>query len=755
MVAAVDGQLGGAAFRLLAGIEVDILDDGGLDQTDEMLDRLDVGVASVHSKLAMDARGDDPADGRRRPAPAHQRARALHRPAGARAGGAPARRAVRRRGGVRGVRRARRRGRDQLPARARDPPDELVALALDAGCLFSIDSDAHAPGQLDFLGYGAARAEQLGVPAERIVNTLARRPAARVGEPVTASHGTTRVPAEDAPVVEVRRARNRRRTVAAYRDDDKVVVLVPARFTRAEEQEWVATMLARLERSEKRRRPSDAGLARRAARTQREVPRRPGGAADRAVGRQPEQPVGELYAERPVDPVSTRLQGMPSWVIDYVLVHELAHLMETGHTAAFWRWVDRYPKAERAKGFLEGVAPPPTRHRADPPDCSDEGAAQMAADDAEPLGSASRATSSTPCRGRRSAASCTGHHRTSSDSSLTAGTEPGGATRQEPYVEVAHPAVGAAERHLVRVEVHRLRVEHQVVDAGLLRPSRSAAPASVRSCGSQCPPRWNHRPAFACSVSSTWLRSADSTSAPAVTWSGWQARSSRRGAPRGGRRTPGGAAPGAGRAPRQDRRVASASSCSVLTSSGGPVGAVVRRLPGSPDSLSSSSARAASNSSSRQRLGGGHRALAEAQRVVEVGRGGQQVGVRPDGVAAPRGPGGSAASPTAPRRRAAGAAAARGRRARRTSASAGPPGGPAAAHRLLQLGGRRHPGRRWPGRRPRRPSPRPAPAAVSRRTSAACCAGVFSGSNSPPSRASWMAAGLVGSMPRDLTTRSR
>jgi putative hydrolase len=53
----------------------------------------------------------------------------------------------------------------------RDPPDELIAQALDAGCLFAIDSDAHAPGQLDFLAYGAARAEELGVPLDRIVNT--------------------------------------------------------------------------------------------------------------------------------------------------------------------------------------------------------------------------------------------------------------------------------------------------------------------------------------------------------------------------------------------------------------------------------------------------------------------------------------------------------------------------------------------------------------------------------------------------------
>jgi predicted metal-dependent hydrolase len=80
--------------------------------------------------------------------------------------------------------------------------------------------------------------------------------------------------------------------------------------------------------------------------------------------------------------LSRRLQGMPSWVIDYVLVHELAHLLEPGHTTTFWAWVDRYPKAERAKGFLEGVAAASQLGvDADPPDCSDEGAAQMARDD--------------------------------------------------------------------------------------------------------------------------------------------------------------------------------------------------------------------------------------------------------------------------------------------------------------------------------------------------------------------------------------
>jgi predicted metal-dependent hydrolase len=187
---------------------------------------------------------------------------------------------------------------------------------------------------------------------------------------------------DGAPVVEVRRSRNRRRTVAAYREDDKVVVLVPARFTRAEEREWVATMVARLERSERRRRPSDQGLQQRAAEL---AGRYLDGRAEPLTVRWVENQNSRWGSCTPSDRsirLSTRLQGMPSWVIDYVLVHELAHLLETGHTPAFWSWVDRYPKAERAKGFLEGVAAASALGvRADPPDCSDEGAAQMAADD--------------------------------------------------------------------------------------------------------------------------------------------------------------------------------------------------------------------------------------------------------------------------------------------------------------------------------------------------------------------------------------
>ena len=192
----------------------------------------------------------------------------------------------------------------------------------------------------------------------------------------------TATPETPPPEVEVRRSRRRRRTVAAYREDDKVIVMIPARLSEAEEREWVATMLERLEKSEKRRRPSDAGLKRRANELNE---RHLGGLARPQTVRWVDNQNSRWGSCTPSDKsirLSRRLQGMPSWVIDYVLVHELAHLLEAGHTPQFWAWVDRYPKAERAKGFLEGVAA--ASHlgiEADPPDCSDEGAAAMESDD--------------------------------------------------------------------------------------------------------------------------------------------------------------------------------------------------------------------------------------------------------------------------------------------------------------------------------------------------------------------------------------
>lgn len=171
VVDAVNDHLGGAGFTLLKGIEVDILDDGSLDQSEELLARLDVRVASVHSKLKMDA-----------DAMTRRMVAAIRNPRMNVLGHCTGRLVT----GNRGTRPG-----SQFDARAvfeacaehdvaveinsrperRDPPTRLLELARDVGCLFSIDSDAHAPGQLDFLVYGCERAEEAGIEADRIVNT--------------------------------------------------------------------------------------------------------------------------------------------------------------------------------------------------------------------------------------------------------------------------------------------------------------------------------------------------------------------------------------------------------------------------------------------------------------------------------------------------------------------------------------------------------------------------------------------------------
>jgi predicted metal-dependent hydrolase len=156
------------------------------------------------------------------------------------------------------------------------------------------------------------------------------------------------------PEVEVRRSKKRRRTVSAYRDGERIIVLIPASLTRKEEAEWVETMVARVQRSEARQIPDSNALMERAAELselyleQRAKPR-----SVRWVDNQRSRWGSCTPADRTIR-LSSRLQAMPDWVIDYVLVHELAHLIEPGHDAAFWRWVDHYPQAERAKGYLLG-----------------------------------------------------------------------------------------------------------------------------------------------------------------------------------------------------------------------------------------------------------------------------------------------------------------------------------------------------------------------------------------------------------------
>jgi predicted metal-dependent hydrolase len=156
--------------------------------------------------------------------------------------------------------------------------------------------------------------------------------------------------------VEVRRSRRRKRTVSAYRRDGKVIVMIPDRFTRAEEAEWVTTMLGRLDRSEKRRRRTDDQIMRRARELGRDyLHDQVSPTAVRWVGNMTTR-WGSCTATTGEIRLSDRLQSLPTWVVDYVLLHELAHLIEPSHSQRFWQWVDRYPRAERAKGYLEGVA---------------------------------------------------------------------------------------------------------------------------------------------------------------------------------------------------------------------------------------------------------------------------------------------------------------------------------------------------------------------------------------------------------------
>lgn len=168
VVAALNEDL--APFQILTGIEVDILSDGALDQSEELLARLDVVVASVHSKLRMPAAE---MTARMLTAVANPHVDVLGHCTG------------------RMVTGSRKRPESQFDADAvfagcaehgvaveincrperLDPPKRLLRLAVEAGCLVAIDSDAHAPGQLDWLPYGCKRAAACGVTADRVVNT--------------------------------------------------------------------------------------------------------------------------------------------------------------------------------------------------------------------------------------------------------------------------------------------------------------------------------------------------------------------------------------------------------------------------------------------------------------------------------------------------------------------------------------------------------------------------------------------------------
>ena len=168
LVEALNEQL--APFRILTGIEVDILEDGALDQREDLLRELDVVVASVHSKLRMPA---GPMTARMLAAIRNPNVDVLGHCTGRLLGGARGSRpesvfdadavfgACREAGVAVEI--------NCRPERM-DPPDRLLKLAAEVGCVFAIDTDAHAPGQLDWQGNGTVRAEKFGISADRVIN---------------------------------------------------------------------------------------------------------------------------------------------------------------------------------------------------------------------------------------------------------------------------------------------------------------------------------------------------------------------------------------------------------------------------------------------------------------------------------------------------------------------------------------------------------------------------------------------------------
>jgi putative hydrolase len=169
LVASLNEEL--APFRILTGIEVDIGEDGSLDQREDLLARLDVVVASVHSVLRMPA---GPMTRRMVAAIRNPHTDVLGHCTGRLLGGGRGRRpesvfdpaavfgACLEYGVAVEI--------NCRPERM-DPPDRLLGLAAEAGCRFAIDTDAHAPGQLDWLGNGTVRAEKFGIAPERVINT--------------------------------------------------------------------------------------------------------------------------------------------------------------------------------------------------------------------------------------------------------------------------------------------------------------------------------------------------------------------------------------------------------------------------------------------------------------------------------------------------------------------------------------------------------------------------------------------------------
>jgi len=155
--------------------------------------------------------------------------------------------------------------------------------------------------------------------------------------------------------IEVRRSNRRKRSISAFEQGGKLIIVVPGHFTKAQEAEWVGKMSARMQQRQAKRRPSDAALLARAFELSQIY--YDGAARPESVAWSSNQNRrwGSCTLQTRAIRISDRLQGMPEYVLDYVLLHELAHLLHADHGPGFWALLAGYPHLEKAKGFLEGV----------------------------------------------------------------------------------------------------------------------------------------------------------------------------------------------------------------------------------------------------------------------------------------------------------------------------------------------------------------------------------------------------------------
>lgn len=163
--------------------------------------------------------------------------------------------------------------------------------------------------------------------------------------------------------VQVRRSARRRRTVSAFWENGVAVVAIPGHFSAAQERDWVHKMVQRLEakmasQNKLRNNGADADtelMNHARALSQRYLEGRAQPATIKWVSNQNSRWGSATPSDASIR-ISDKLHGMPQWVIDYVIVHELAHLLVAAHNTAFWRLLENYPETAKAKAFLAGAA---------------------------------------------------------------------------------------------------------------------------------------------------------------------------------------------------------------------------------------------------------------------------------------------------------------------------------------------------------------------------------------------------------------